>query len=196
MASLSVRLLLALTCMTGMTCAPSLKTSGIPRSHLLNVPHIKQGKSECGPASLTMVLEYHGIRTERAAMARALHFNPHRGVTPRQLRSYPARVGCQVKTYSWWNGTLNRVMVEVARGRPIIVRQWYNERYQARKWTAHYRVVVGYDLDKQEIYMQDPNRPPDTRGYNLALKFTTFLDRWDLMTHPDPSFNWMLVIYK
>jgi ABC-type bacteriocin/lantibiotic exporter with double-glycine peptidase domain len=165
-----------------------------PQKYVLsNLSYISQGKNECGIASMAMVLSYYGIQKNKSELYDGMHFDKKNGVTPGNMKKYPRAIGLESRAYSWWNGTIDRIVENICQGRPVIVRQWYNEAFQIKKWSAHYRVVVGYDLEKQEFYVLDPVAV-DPAGYTV-IDFTTFMDRWDLMTHPSPTFNWMLVIW-
>lgn len=175
-------------------CASSRQFDpSLPRNKTLTgVPFVKQGKNECGAASMAMVLGYYGIEKPVEELRQALKWSKWRGIGLRRMKAYPASLGLQAKTFSGWKSGIPGIVGHINQGRPVIVRQWSSRRQKQKAWVGHYQVVVGYDLDQQELYLHDPLRKK--AGF-LVLDFKKFEFLWDMLAHPVPSYNWMLVVY-
>ena len=70
-------------------------------------------------------------------------------------------------------GDINLLKKYIASGYPLLVRQWKN----SNKRSKHYRVIIGYDEQKQEVIYHDPNR-----WANMKMDYKTFNDLWDIQT--------------
>ena len=79
------------------------------------------------------------------------------------------------------------MIYHISNGRPVLVDQWSSMETKISKTRlTHYRVIIGYDMDKQMIYVRDPrkNRPGE-------YSFSMFNELWDV---PKVK-NWMLIVY-
>jgi ABC-type bacteriocin/lantibiotic exporter with double-glycine peptidase domain len=157
-----------------------------PRSMIENVPHVWQLGAQCGPASMAMVLNYWGIDIGQNTLAQLM--GTVTGTSSRMMAHYPETIGLKVENYS---GSMARIAENISRNRPVIVMQWLNYRDKQEGKVRHYRVVTGYDWEKELMYMNDPNRTGHSR-----LDFSVFQDLWDTRMDQRDSKNWMLVICK
>ena len=166
----------------------------LPRKQVLDaVPQYYGGKltfESCVPSSLQMVVAYYGVKTTNQEIVDGLHTSS-RGTSMISLMEYAKYLGFKVEDKE--KGTINDLAVNIAKGRPVIVRQWLNMDSKLRQGASHARVVIGYDADKQKIYMRDPNK----KGLS-EVSFHEFLELWELhsMTWGPISKNYMMVIYK
>lgn len=108
--------------------------------HLLAaVPFIPQEDYQCGPASLAMVLRYHGARVDQEEITRALYLPSVRGTLNLDLEFYARRRGFAAQAFA---GTLARVKAELRRGHPVIV---FQDLGVLAYPVPHFAVLIGYD---------------------------------------------------
>jgi len=164
--------------------------AGLPRRCVLDaVPQYYQSGPNCGPVSMHMVLAYYGVKLPREKIEKDIRTST-KGTSLISLLEYPRTLG--FKTEDKEKATINEVVSNIAKGRPVIVRQWMKPESKLRQTDSHIRVVIGYDLDKQTIYMRDPNKS----GLS-TVSFQEFTNLWDFTaTRVGGANNWMLVIYK
>jgi len=162
----------------------------VPKDYLIgNVPLIRQGIAECGPTSLSMVLNYYGIKKTKDDLKEDLNFSPKRGISPVSMVSFPFNK-YDFKGEIILNGTLEDVRSLVSQNKPVIVRQYANMNNKLYTKIGHYRVVVGYNDEKQIMYVNDPDQPDI-----FPISYRDFLEFWDMTDHPGNSTrNFMLVL--
>ncbi|HVL01192.1 MAG TPA: PA2778 family cysteine peptidase [Dongiaceae bacterium] len=141
---------------------PELTQDRLPslpvRHELTDTPFILQDDYQCGPASLAMVMGYYQHAVTPAELVPWVF-------TPDAQGSFPAEmdaVSRQRGFLSYPVNQLDEVLAEVAAGHPVLVLQnlatdWYP------RW--HFAVVVGYDLERQELVL---------RSGDLARRLTEF----------------------
>lgn len=163
----------------------------LPQRYIIEkVPQIFQGKKECGPVSMNMVLNYWDVTIYKEEIKKAVNWDEEKGTKPREMCRFPESLGFVTDCYS---GDIQRIVENIIKDRPVIVRQWLNKKDKQEGKFGHYRVVIGYNLDSKMIYMRDPNK----KFGSSELTFEEFLDLWDMTNHhSNPLKNWMLVIYK
>jgi len=161
----------------------------LPRKLILDaVPQYYQKGPNCGPISLQMVLAYYGVNLPKKQIEEDVRSG--RGTSPVSLMKYAQSQGFKVEDK--YSGTINDLAGNLAKGRPVIVKQWMKTEAKLRQVSSHYRVVLGYDVDSQTIYMRDPNKSGLSRA-----SFQEFNELWDMATLRGGSAkNWLLVIYK
>lgn len=145
----------------------------VPSSFIIkNVNYIKQKPFYCGPASAEMVLKYHGINNLNQDDIASCDANNKTGTHWDKLIRYLNRQGNK-NGYGAFKieGDLNILKKYIASGYPVIVRQWLN----SKKIIRHYKVVVGYDDNKQEIICNDPLTYP-----NMTIPYTIFMEYWNV----------------
>jgi ABC-type bacteriocin/lantibiotic exporter with double-glycine peptidase domain len=153
------------------------------------VPQIHQGRNECGPTSLAMVLNYWGVKKKKDELKDDLNWHPELGVSYQKMLRFPyKKYGFKVDFLK--GGSIEKIMKCIAQDHPVIVRQYINfdKAYGA---IGHWRVVIGYDHERGKIYMRDP--AITTRGFS-SLSYKAFLELWDLSMHSNPSKNLMLTL--
>ena len=121
-------------------------TFNLQRKIISDVPFILQKKNHCGPATLAMNLNWYGKNITADEISYDLYRSDKEGSFKTDM-IYSARkngyIAVKIKN-------LSDILKEVANNRPVIVFQnlgfdWYP------LW--HYALVVGYDLQKNEITM-------------------------------------------
>jgi hypothetical protein len=119
----------------------------IPRKiELTEVPFYPQGEYQCGPASLTMTLEWSGVAITPEQLKSEVYTPSRQGSLPPDMIGAARRHG----RVAYPIHRIEDVLKEVASGHPVIVLQRLRSLFQA-SW--HYAVVIGYDLDQHEIIL-------------------------------------------
>lgn len=163
----------------------------LPSRHIIDkVPQFHQGRNECGPTSMAMVLNYYGINKKKDELKDDLKWHPEKGVPYQNMLRFPfEKYGFKIDFVK--HGSIEKLMEYITQDRPVIVRQWLNYDSKAKDDMGHWRVVNGYDHEKGKIYMRDP--AITMKGFS-SLIYKEFLDLWDLSYHSNPSKNLMLVL--
>lgn len=156
--------------------APSFGGEKSPsRCVLSNVPYVQQMKNYCGPASLTSVLRYWGLKIDQTTIGKSV-FDKNLQATNGADMILFAR-GKGFSAYSW-NSDLDDLKQKLASGFPVIVLQDSSTTDKS----GHYRVATGYDDTKRVIYVNDPYEP-ETK----SIAYDKFEALWA------PHGNWALL---
>ena len=136
--------------------------------------HVFQTFNNCAPAALSMALSYFGINKSQEELATILRpynnlsgKNDDKSTPPEELATQAENYG--LIAYFRPGGDIEILKKFLDLDLPIIVRTllYPDEDY------AHYRVVKGYDEDKQEIIQDD-----SLEGKNLRFSYQEFLGLW------------------
>ena len=146
----------------------------IKESAMLNVTQVNQYPNYCGPASLSMVLEYNGFSYTQKELGQMMDISPVNGVTPDQIVKVAKNLGFNKSSVV--SCDLGILLYSVDNDVPVIVRT-YDETLNS----AHYMVVVGYDLTSKSIYINDPADSSD-RTTPKKLSFSSFEYLWNINT--------------
>lgn len=141
--------------------------TGIPESMYLPAPNwVNQDQNNCGPAALTMYLQYYGWGGDQYQISDLLKPDrSDRNVNVEELDYY-------VRNYAGWLNTLYRVGGDteilkqfVAEGIPVIIESsfFFEAPYYTNDdlWAAHYLLVTGYDEANQTFTVQDTFHGPN-----------------------------------
>jgi hypothetical protein len=153
----------------GATIAPALPTSTPPPTPTLAPPPpvhqlegletVVQGFNNCGPANLSIVLNYWGDETTQEDAAAVLKPNREdRNVSPWQITNY-VNESTALRSTAHSGGNMTMLKQLVAAGIPVVVEKGY-EPNESEGWYGHYLTVYGYDDTKQEIYSRDTDAGP------------------------------------
>lgn len=193
-------------------------TPSIPASVRLDVPLVKQGKNLCGPATIEMLLRYWGVdKYDQYDIAYnlLLEFAESKRVkqsgilktTPLDWSLYPGTgtihmrellkhfamvVNPKLKSLSpdkylaskEGNRQFEIVKNYVADGIPVIVHQYWGEVGSK----GHYRLVIGYDDSKREVYLND-----STNGAVTTQSYAQFLELWNVN---EPWLHYNAIIFN
>ncbi len=154
-----------------------------------NVPMIEQGRNECGPTVLSMVLNFYGAPVPISTLKSSLGWHPENGVSYQSMIRFPFKKYGLAVDYAG-EGDWARLLFEVSRNRPVIVRQWANVAEKKLRQTGHYRIVVGYDRQSGKVYLHDP------LFKTISLDKAEFLSLWDMKGHVNPTSNYMICLKK
>lgn len=150
-------LLLVLTCAGCAFWQPApldpARLADLPERHEISAtPFFPQNDYHCGPASLAMVLNYHGHVRAPEQLAPWVF-------TPDALGSFPAEMTALARRegfVAYPVDNLEDLLREIAVGHPVLVLQnlgtdWYT------RW--HFAVAVGYDLTTQTLILRSGDLP-------------------------------------
>lgn len=145
------------------------------RCVLSEVPYVLQNKNYCGPAALTSILNYWGIKTDQPTVGKAIFDKSIQATNGADMMLY-AR-GKNMVAYSW-NSSIADLKEKLALGIPVIVLQDSSSTDRS----GHYRIAVGYDDTTEVIYVNDPY-DPETKELSCG-KFESLWQRhgnWSLL---------------
>lgn len=141
--------------------------SGLPRSVELGAtPFFPQTDHQCGPAALATALGAAGVSAVPATLAEQVFLPARGGSLQAEMLAGARRHGLVATVIP---GRLEAVLREVAAGHVVVVLQNLGLGF-APRW--HYAVVVGYDLDANEVLL----RSGSTQRATMLLR--TFEHTW------------------
>jgi tetratricopeptide (TPR) repeat protein len=133
---------------------------------LARVPFVPQEDYQCGPAALAMALAAAGAPVPAEALVAQVYVPARGGSLQVEMLAAARRHGRLAVVLP---GRLAAILSEVDAGRPVIVLQNLSLPVVPR-W--HYAVVIGYDLDRQEIVLHSGTTA------ELALPMAVFERTW------------------
>lgn len=154
------------------TKIPLVESHSSPSKYFLeNVPYVKQERYYCGPASVEMVLKYHGIQSvDQHIIGQSCDTRANMGTHWDKLAGDINRRGKKLGFAADIHyGDFELLKQYVSSGYPVIVRQWTDY----RKTSRHYRVVTGYDDNLKVIQYHDSNSGP-----KQFMLYDDFADLW------------------
>jgi len=140
--------------------SPSPTVEPLPeQASLEGLSVVKQGFNNCGPANLTIILNFWGNETTQEEAAAYLKPNREdRNVSPWQIEEY-VNDFTELRALARSGGELEMVKRFIAAGIPVVIEKGY-EPNSTEGWYGHYLTVYGYDDSRQEIYTRDTNSGP------------------------------------
>ena len=150
--------------------------------YVYGVPYVYQGPTYlCGPASLSMVLNYWGHNVTMEGIASQIYDPQKRLTTMDNMTLYPQTLGFNTESTE---GSISYIEINIQKGIPLIVLQ----KLSLQDSYGHYRVVVGYNAKNNTLIVFDP-----ILGKNYLLSYNVFMELWK----PGSTFstyNWTLAI--
>ncbi|MEN9328089.1 MAG: hypothetical protein RI947_897 [Candidatus Parcubacteria bacterium] len=167
------------------TVVPTVPVTNAPdRKILSNDYHVYQSFNNCGPASLSMMLSYLGVKESQEALGDALRPYQHpqgdnddKSVTLDELARKAEEYG--FIAFHRPNGNIRMIKQFIAADIPVLTRTWLKEGEDI----GHYRVVKGYDDTNGELVQDD-----SLQGKNLKYTYAQFNAIWD-------KFNYEYVVF-
>lgn len=179
---------------------PTPTATPLPSSNILaNVPYVDQCNrwNYCGPANLTMALQYwgwKGTRDDIAAVIKPGENNPsldfiQRGhsdvnVMPYEMVDF-VNDNTPYRALYRYGGDLSLLKQMIAAGFPVITENGLVSRDSAghTAWSGHFAFATGYDDSQQSLIWQDsyPNIcQGDTYklGHNVPAKYSDYVGLW------------------
>jgi tetratricopeptide (TPR) repeat protein len=187
----------------GPTPSPTVTTTPLPGSVILpGVVYVDQHErwNYCGPANLTMALNFWGWKGNRDDVAKVVKPGSdnmrdnfiERGKDDKNVMPYEmvdfVNEETEYRALMRLGGDLNLVKRFIAAGFPVLVEKGYYERDANGKisWLGHYLFTTGYDDARGGFIVQDAYVRP---GKDLLSKYEDYLDGWR-------TFNYLfMVIY-
>lgn len=158
------------------TPSPTATMAPLPERVVLeDVPWERQAFNNCGPANMTIVLNYWGIETTQQEAASYLKPNEQdRNVSPWQINDYVNEF-TTMKSTAHTSGTPEMLKQFIAAGFPVVIEKGY-EPGTSEGWYGHYLTVYGYDDVKEEFYSRDTylgpfNESPRVDSYDEFMKW-------------------------
>jgi tetratricopeptide (TPR) repeat protein len=191
------------------TPTPTFNSTPIPPSVILNgVTFVDQMHrwNYCGPANLTMALEYWGwkgepgspfsdIRDQVAAVVKPGIDDPNLdsiqksntdvNVMPYEMVDY-VNNHTDLKALYRYGGDLNLLKQLIAAGFPVIAEKGIYQTLppeNTMQWAGHYAFTTGYDDSQQVFIWQDSYTPDETRpykdqGFNVQIRYSDYTSTW------------------
>jgi hypothetical protein len=139
------------------TPLPSPTATPVPlpvQARIEGLQIIPQGFNNCGPANLTINLNFYDDATTQSEAAAILKPNREdRNTSPWQLSDY-VNEHTTLRSTVHSGGDLELIKRFVAAGFPIVIEKGYEPK-PSDGWLGHYLTVFGYDDSKQEFYGMD-----------------------------------------
>lgn len=127
------------------TQTPTPTPIPLPDSYIISgMVNIPQSFNNCGPANMTIALNYYGDPTSQSTAAGFLKPNPEdRNVSPWQIKEF-VETNTNLKTNIHAGGDLEMLKRLVANGFPTVIERGidFND---GKGWYGHYLTVFGYD---------------------------------------------------
>ncbi len=186
----------------GPTAKPTVTPTPVPDSVILpGVVYVDQhGRwNYCGPANLTMALNFWGWSGNRDDVAKVikpgspdtkLNFIerglPDKNVMPYELVDFVNTQTTEYRALYRHGGDIDLLKRLIAAGYPVIVEKGYYERDYTGKidWLGHYLFTTGYDDNKGGFIVQDAYLKP---GKDLFSSYEEYEDGWR-------SFNYIFIV--
>ena len=135
--------------------------SDIPsRVELENVLFFPQDDYQCGPASLATVLNASGIKIEPETLVSQVYIPSKKGSLQIEMLASIRRQG---RIAYELQPQLIDILREIHAGRPVLVLENFNTGFSQ---TWHYAVVVGYDLNREELISRSGINRRETLSFN------------------------------
>lgn len=143
---------------------------------LEDVPFFPQERYQCGPASLAMMLNSQGLKTNPEILKELVYIPGREGSLQIEMIAGARSHGMLVYPL---NGKLESMLTELAAGNPVLVMQnlrfgWWPQ------W--HFAVVIGYDATQKDLILHTDTR----ERQRVALE--VFTNTWGR------TGNWSVVI--
>ena len=162
------------------TPTPKPTPTPIPERVMLEgLISIEQGFNNCGPANMTIALNYWGDSTTQQEAASYLKPNEEdRNVSPWQINEYVNRFS-SLKSTAHASGNLEMLKRLVAAGFPVVIEKGFESERGggAEGWYGHYLTVYGFDDAEQEIYSRDTYDGPFD-GRPRVHSYEEFMNWW------------------
>ncbi len=155
-----------------------------PQRTWLGIQHLRQEPMLCVPTSAAMVLAYYGdTQPPRRikVLSRGQDYDPRAPFNDFTITLFSDLVrGLGTLGYAWSQETfpdtpegfaagLDRIEDELRNGRPVLVDSSFGP-------IGHTVVISGFDLQKRELYLVDPDMPPPGRA---SVAFDRFEALWN-----------------
>jgi tetratricopeptide (TPR) repeat protein len=178
-----VILLVALTGCVSLPQSAAMRGDAVaglpPRMQLDRVPFFAQDEYQCGPAALAMTFGAAGVDVRPEALAEQVYIPARQGSLQVDMLAGARRHGLLAYVLA---PELKDVLAEVAAGNAVIVLQNLGLFAFHPYW--HYAVVIGYDLEKNEILLHSGTRARRAMPFGLFEFLWIDGERWAMVALP------------
>ena len=145
---------------------------------LSRVPFFTQGDDLCGPASISMVLNYRGQNLTPQKLEPLIYIPGKKGSLQTEMLAVTRRFGYIPYVIE---PNLVALAKEISDGNPVVILQnlglsWYP------KW--HYAVVVGYDIDRDILILRTGNTDRKEMSRHWFSRYWAGSDNWAMVAMP------------
>ena len=189
------------TATPGPTVAPTITSTPLPKAATLpGVVYVDQHNrwNYCGPANLTMALNFWGWKGTRDDVAKVVKPGENdpkldfiqRGKSDKNVMPYEmvdfVNTETEYSAFQRFGGTMDLLKAFISNGLPVLIEKGYYERDYTGKvtWMGHYLFVTGYDDAQGVFIVQDAYLKP---GKDLQVKYDEFDQGWR-------SFNYLFML--
>ena len=155
-----------------------LEEKGMASRHILDtVPFISQEDHYCGPASLAMVVQYHGQNLSQREAAAMVYTPGREGTFQHDMLAAMRRNGYLALPVN----TLEDILIGVQSDYPTLVFQ-----NLGFSWIPfwHYAVVIGYDLTESGLYLHSGQTKSKFTPFSTFQATWTRADSWGYIAAP------------
>ncbi|RRV63346.1 hypothetical protein EGJ07_12525 [Stutzerimonas stutzeri] len=146
------------------------------RAELADVPFYPQEDFQCGPAALATMLSQRGIDATPDALVEQVYIPQRKGSLQVEMVAAARSAGLLVYPL---RPRLEDVLTEIASGNPVLVLQ--NLAFD--RWPQwHFAVVVGFDLERQEIILRSGTTERWVGGFREFERSWAKGGRWAVLT--------------
>jgi tetratricopeptide (TPR) repeat protein len=148
------------------------------RVELAAPPWEKQDINNCGPATLSMYLNFFGWKGDQFTISDVIKPIPQdRNVNIEELLYYTRNYAGWLRSEFRVGGTVDLLKRFIAAGLPVVIEEsFYFEEYywpNDDRWAGHYLLVTGYDDAAQTFTVQD-----SFYGANRRVSYTELDKNW------------------
>ena len=147
---------------------PDLEAHG---HYIPNVPFVPQEESRCGPAALTMVLNYWGAKVSEDEVARETYLPALRGALISDLRTFAERRGFRATSYS---SSPDDLRFRISKNEPLIL---LLDLGRGAYQKPHYILALGFHEGKGLLIAHSG------RNANQVLPFDRVTAQWAKMNY-------------
>ena len=150
--------------------------AGLPaRMELVDTPFFPQARYQCGPAALATVLNARGETATPDELVSQVYVPAREGSLQAEIMAAVRRRGLLAVAVE---PALDALLAEIAAGHPVLVLQNLGLNWLPR-W--HYAVVVGYDLERQELVLRSGTEPRRITPFGVFTNTWNRSARWGIV---------------
>ena len=146
----------------------------IRQHEIKDVPYVKQSDNHCGPATLSMVLQYWGDSADMQDLTQYTYTSKANGSFQADMISAARRRGFMAVPIEG----MNALVSELEAGHPVIVFENLGVSWLPQ-W--HYAVVYGFDLNKKKILMHSGPKQHTTQNLKDFERDWSLGEYWGLV---------------
>lgn len=141
--------------------------------------YVYQTYNNCGPATMSMLLDFYHINTSQQEVADQIRpynnpkgYNDDKSVTLDEMAQYAVSKG--LTTFKRPNGDIEKLKLFIANGIPVVTISWIDE----KGGFGHYRIVKGYSELKRQVIEDD-----SIFGQSQPIGYDEFMRLWQVFNY-------------